>query len=142
MSSRTRTLSFIVSGTPAPKGSFRISSKRGGRGFVVRKDSDATEAWEQRVAWAARVAMGREPVFTGPVEVTLEFWMPRPKSVKRSLPSVKPDWDKLARSTCDALTATVLVDDALVVDAVVRKRYADRGEEGATITVKELIDGA
>lgn len=138
----TRTLSFIVRGIPAPKGSFRISAKRGGRGFVVRKDSDATEVWEQRVAWAARAAMGREPVFNTPVEVTLVFWMPRPKSVKRAVPSVKPDWDKLARSTCDALTSTVLVDDALVVDAVVRKRYADKGEEGATITVKEISDGA
>lgn len=134
----TRTLVFTVDGTPAPKGSFRISRRRNRRGFTVRKDSDATEAWEQRVAWAARSAMGPEPVFNTPVEVTLEFWMPRPKSVRRRLPSVKPDWDKLARSTCDALTSTVIVDDALIVDAVVRKRYADEGEEGATITVKEM----
>lgn len=138
----TRTLVFIVDGTPAPKGSFRISRRRGtARGFVVRKDSDATEAWEQRVAWAARAAMGRAPLFSTPVEVTLEFWMPRPKSVKRALPSVKPDWDKLARSTCDALTSTVIVDDALIVDAVVRKRYAaEVGEEGATITVRNMPD--
>jgi Holliday junction resolvase RusA-like endonuclease len=135
------TFTFTVRGTPAPKGSFRISSRRGTkRGFVVRKDSDATEVWEQVVALTARLAMRGLTMFTGAVEVEMVFRLDRPPSVKRKWPSVKPDGDKLERSTLDALVkAGVLKDDALAVDLIARKRYATGGEdEGVTITVKEM----
>jgi Holliday junction resolvase RusA-like endonuclease len=134
-------ISFVVDGTPAPKGSFRISRRRGTkRGFVVRKDSDATEAWEQVVAITARFAMRGRPMFTDAVEVEMVFRLDRPPSVKRRWPSVKPDGDKLERSTLDALVkGGVLKDDALAVDLIARKRYATAQEnEGVTITVKGM----
>jgi len=93
------------------------------------------------VAMTARVFMQNRPPFACAVEVKIMVRLPRPPSVKRKLPSVKPDADKIARSTLDAISkGIVLVDDALAVDLIVRKRYASPGDEGATITVREVAD--
>lgn len=146
--SSARTLTFTVRGTPAPKGSFRISRKRGSsRGFTVRKDSPATEAWEQVVALSSRFFMRGRPPLTCAVSVELVFLLDRPPSVsakKRPWPCVKPDGDKLARSTLDSIVkGGVIADDALAVDLIVRKRYAMGGEdEGVIVTVKEMTDAA
>jgi Holliday junction resolvase RusA-like endonuclease len=43
--------------------------------------------------------------------IRLEFFMPRPKSVKRQYPTVKPDGDKLTRLIADSLVDTGLVPD-------------------------------
>jgi hypothetical protein len=59
-----------------------------------------------------------------PVEIALVFYLPKPKTVKREWPSVKPDLDKLIRSTFDGLTTGGLyTDDALVVAVSASKEY-------------------
>ena len=58
--------------------------------------------------------------------ITLTFFMPRPKSVTRQYPTVKPDGDKLARSVCDSVVASGLVpDDSQFVEYRIFKQYAD-----------------
>ena len=37
----------------------------------------------------------------------------------------KPDWDNIGKAVCDALNGVAWKDDAQVIDARVRKRYAD-----------------
>jgi Holliday junction resolvase RusA-like endonuclease len=85
----------------------------------------------------------------GPVFVTLTFYLQRPKGHYGSgrnagtlrptapeSPAVKPDLDKLIRSTMDALTeAGVVRDDAQVVELAARKRYAV-GPVGAFVEVQ------
>lgn len=99
--------------------------------------------WRADVELAARRAM-TEP-FTGPVAVTLTFHMPMPKSRPAKIrrlgtiwSSVRPDIDKLARSTLDALTASGIIDD----DARVARLHATKLESttfsGAIITIHEL----
>lgn len=127
-----------VHGVPAPQGSKRA--------FVVNGRAVMTEAsakvrpWRETVvAEAVDVMNGRAP-FDGAVEVLITFRMPKPKTVRRDLPHVKPDIDKLVRSTLDALTtAQVFGDDGQVTDLVVRKRY---GIPGADITVRPVDDVA
>jgi Holliday junction resolvase RusA-like endonuclease len=72
-----------------------------------------------------------------PVSVVLDFYLERPASIpkKRTFIVVKPDLDKLVRSTLDALTGTVFLDDAQVVELNVRKHYGvpERAEVLATI---------
>jgi Holliday junction resolvase RusA-like endonuclease len=74
------------------------------------------------------------------------FLLKRPKSHYRvngalkpwavdARPTGKPDADKLARSTLDALTGIIFTDDALVVRLVAEKFYAEPGHEGAVITI-------
>ena len=86
----------------------------------------------------------------GPVRVEVNFYLPRPPSIKQSkrvLPIVPPDTDKLARAVLDGLgqgingksgDGRLWADDSLVVELVANKFYADEREPGATITIYAL----
>jgi Holliday junction resolvase RusA-like endonuclease len=79
---------------------------------------------------------GLNPI-TEPVEIALVFHLPKPKSVKREFPSVKPDLDKLVRSTFDGLkTGGLYEDDALVIALSASKIYATH-KIGCQIIVSE-----
>jgi Holliday junction resolvase RusA-like endonuclease len=82
--------------------------------------------------------------------VEIDFYLPRPPSVKqskRSTPIVPPDLDKLARAACDGLgqglngkagDGRLWGDDAQVTELLARKFYADDREPGATIRIYPL----
>lgn len=131
-------IAFAVKGTPAPQG-----SKRGfvvnGRAVITDANPAPLKTWRDDVKAAAVDAMNGAVPFSGPVELVVTFVLQRPKSVKRDLPYVRPDLDKLARSTCDALTAAgVYRDDAQIVDMRVRKVYGIVA--GAQIIVR-MVEG-
>lgn len=127
---------FAVYGTPAPQGSKRAFVV-GNRARIV-EDSKKSAPWRDSVAAAGIEAMASALPLAGPVEVLVKFLMPRPRTVKRELPSVAPDVDKLARAVLDGLTAGgVIVDDSRVVDLHAVKRYTDTAP-GAEITVREV----
>lgn len=138
-------VNFVVHGVPAPQGSKRGGfSAKTGKTFVYEQNSKTQKSWRQDVI-AAAVAM-REAIsfetFDGPIELTVEFRLPRPASVnirRRPYPAVKPDMDKLLRNTLDGLTqAGIYRDDAQVINLVATKRYATDdpgGSPGATIRV-------
>lgn len=128
-------ISFDVLGTPAPKGSWK-TFHRGGR-QVFLNDNPRTKPWAEAVTLAAKQA-SRGRILNGAVKVSMQFWLPRPKSVKRGLPSTKPDLDKLVRATLDALKGAVLIEDSRVVDIITSKRYAeDPSLTGAHIAIEE-----
>jgi Holliday junction resolvase RusA-like endonuclease len=78
-----------------------------------------TKKTAQHMSWEGLNAI------TNPVEIALIFHLPKPKTVKRDFPSVKPDLDKLVRSTFDGLTTGGLYDDdALVIALSASKIYA------------------
>jgi crossover junction endodeoxyribonuclease RusA len=89
---------------------------------------------------------------TGPCQIDIQFVLGRPKSHYRTgqyaeevrvaapyHPAVKPDLDKLVRSTLDALTdVQAFTDDALIVSLHAVKRYPMAGEgPGALIRVEQ-----
>lgn len=117
----------FVPGTPAPQGSKRYLGNRGGRGILVESASTKVKSWRADVREAA-TGLVPAPV-EGAVSVAITFLLARPRSVpvaRRPLPIVKPDIDKLLRSTLDALkSAGVYGDDAQVVHTDVTKVYAD-----------------
>ena len=82
--------------------------------------------WQEDVAWAAQEAMTRTrtPRFAGAVQVTVSFYLPRPKTVRDIYPVKKPDLDKLIRCVGDALTGVAYTDDNQVVSIAAQKRYA------------------
>lgn len=135
-------LTVRVIGTPAPQGSKRGFVGKSGRVQLV-ESSAAVRPWRQDVAAAAEQRV-TELQWVPPkqVSVTVTFYLVRPRSApkSRTLPNVKPDLDKLVRSTLDALTtAGVFTDDATVVELTARKAYALPGEAlGAQITVCEV----
>lgn len=134
-------LTFNVLGTPAPQGSKIPRVSKNGKPYVQEQNAQAQKNWRQDVLAAAslaRQAAGLETL-DGAVWVDIEFRMPRPVSVKRTYPCVKPDGDKLQRNTWDALVqAGVIRDDALIVNWRASKRYATDdplGSPGATVRV-------
>lgn len=151
-------LMIIVHGRAAPQGSKRgFVNKHTGRVQVV-ESSARVAPWREAVKEAALIARGATdgdlcPTLTGPVRVVIRFVLARPKGhygtgrngaiVKASAPAhptVKPDLDKLARSTLDALQeASVYRDDSLIVSLIVTKAYPGDGiEQGAVINVSPL----
>lgn len=118
---------------------------RRGSKVVMQHDNAMTEPWAMRVGWSARQAMRAQAPIAGPVSVRLHFYLPRPKRMKRELPHVKPDVDKLIRAVLDALTGIVWVDDGQVVQVTGQKVYADPpgvGMEPCVHIIVHDIDGA
>jgi Holliday junction resolvase RusA-like endonuclease len=132
-------ISFIVPGTPRPKGSLTHVAP----GVMLEgKTADARDrmaAYRWSVATVARTAMARKklPLMTGALHLTVVFELPRPKTVRDARPWRKPDLDKLTRAVCDSLTHICYHDDAQIVRQSVLKVYA-AGEPCTIIQVEEL----
>jgi len=84
------------------------------------------------------------------VRVEMNFYLPRPPSVKlskRPLPIVPPDLDKLVRAANDAIgqglngkvgDGIIWGDDSQAVEIIARKFYADDREPGVDIVITPL----
>lgn len=126
-----------VIGEPAPQGSKRPI----GNGRMI-ESSKKVKPWRDSVAWATREVCGGRPPLAVPCGVRILFYLPRPKKPKfAKYPGTKPDIDKLVRSTLDGLTnGGAFADDALVVEEIAYKRWADpeKGKHvGAMIEIWE-----
>lgn len=138
-----RRVSFNVYGIPKPKGSARafVAMKAGHKPrAIVTSDNKNLRSWEQAVRDAAQGVAG-VAYFTEAVALEIEFWFPRPKSVKpakRPHLTTKPDLSKLIRGAEDALNGVVFKDDAQVVTITATKKYVD-GPAGACVTVTEVF---
>lgn len=134
-------LQFRAEGTPVPVGSFIPMKRKDGSLYVLRQNSAGAKAWKRAVLAAAINAKNLQKWpkqnTNANYTVSLSFLLPKPKTVKRSAPTVKPDIDKLCRGTLDALTqAGVIDDDARVCQLIACKTYAMDGEQpGAIITI-------
>jgi Holliday junction resolvase RusA-like endonuclease len=128
-------VSFSITGDPASQGSHAIM-----QGRIVQVNSKKHKAWRNAITQTALATLPAdwEPI-DEPCELIVNFYMPKPASVKRSLPTVSPDLDKLIRAVGDSLTDSgVVVDDSRIVRISARKLYAIGIEPGATIEVKTL----
>lgn len=133
-----RPLIVFVPGSPAPQG----SKRHVGNGILV-ESSKKVKPWRQAVSsevFNAALTNHWQFMESGAVRVDLVFWLPAPRSIKRLFPSVKPDVDKLTRSTFDGIaTAGIMKDDAQITDGCILKRYALPGmQTGAHILISAL----
>lgn len=136
-------LALRIDGDPAPQGSKSgFVNPSTGKVRMVEK-SKRLKPWRATVAAAVRDALDGAPPLDGPIEVDLVFYLPRGKTVRRLLPTVTPDIDKLTRAVLDGLGAKhgggAIADDARVVDLHVRKRYADDCAPGVVIKVQPAL---
>jgi crossover junction endodeoxyribonuclease RusA len=132
-----RELSFRVNGLPAPQG----SKRHVGNGRMIEA-SKKVGPWRAAV-FEAVASLDFEP-FANECSIEIVFYLEKPKTVKRILPTVPPDLDKLIRGLLDALTlAHVWLDDALAVDIAAVKIYASEVDPpGAKIIIREIVDPA
>lgn len=146
----------FIPGAPKTAGSkraFVITPKGGGRPrAIVTDDCKTSRDWKGDVKRFVSDQFSGTP-FTGPLEVTMTFYLQRPKghfktgkscvAVKPSSPKfpiVKPDVLKLARAVEDACSGLIYGDDAQIVTEILLKRYADGAGErtGVLIEVERL----
>lgn len=109
-------IEFRADGVPVPQGSMKVINGR-----VLHSQGSALAVWRSTVAFSAKLAGAQ--VLDAPIEVTMVFIMPKPKTVKRLLPTVPPDLDKLIRAVLDALTHICYSDDSQVVSINAHKVY-------------------
>ena len=122
-------ITFRVNGIPIPQGSMKVINGR-----VLHSQGSALAVWRSLIGWEAKSA-GASP-HSLPVKITISFFMPRPKTVKRAYPSVAPDLDKLVRAVLDGLTGVAYEDDGQVVQIHARKLYG--AEVGAEIELETI----
>jgi crossover junction endodeoxyribonuclease RusA len=116
---------FFVPGIPQSQGS-KVAFVVKGRAILADANRVTLKPWRAAVTDAAAAAYDG-PRIEGPVLLTAEFRFVKPKSVKRDLPAVPPDVDKLVRSLADSITDSgIWRDDAQVVRLTVEKVYAER----------------
>ena len=147
------TLSFFVRGEPKGQPRPRAFARKMGAIHVARfYDSDVADAWKRAVYLGVIEAANKAgwQVTTGPVSVTLQFAMPRPKShfgargLKPSAPqehTQKPDIDNLFKlAGGDQITRTQRIwrDDSQVVEMHAVKAWALDQDAGCWIQIKKL----
>lgn len=125
-------IEFRAVGAPVPQGSMKVIN-----GHVLHSQGSALAVWRSAIAWAAKQAGAT--ISDQPIDITMVFIMQRPKSVKRPLPSVAPDLDKLVRGVLDALTGIAYADDSQVVSIHAHKIYG--ATPGVEVRLAEKIIG-
>jgi Holliday junction resolvase RusA-like endonuclease len=137
----TLVVTFTVDGDPVPKGRPRFAR----RGQFVQTYTDAkTIDYETQVAMQARHAIGSTKPLEGALSVFLylRYTVPASYSKKRKEACLKGveypkkvDIDNVYKSITDAMQGIVYANDSQIVEAHIKKVYAE--ESGANIMVQE-----
>ena len=150
-------LSLVIRGIPAPKGSMRAAGNR-----VIPSGSPqnaiAQADWGSCTRAAAIDALaradhaGRIAIVGHAISLRIVWRLPRLRShfvekgprageLKATAPVLhmtKPDSSKLLRALEDHLTGLVWDDDSRVAITAMRKIYANPGEEGAVVAIEAV----
>ena len=137
----TLVVTFTVDGDPIPKGRPRFAR----RGKFVQTYTDAkTIEYETHVALKARQAIGASEPFNGALSVFLylRYEVPASYSKKRKEACLagleypkRIDIDNVYKSITDAMNGIVYLDDSQIVEAHIKKVYAE--DAGANVMVQE-----
>ncbi len=134
-----RQISFFVEGVPVTKGSKTMIRTKDGKYRMVEagnlKKRNRLKEWMKKVEWQASITIDKP--FCGPVALEATFFLEKGKTVKRDLPHVKPDLDKLMRAIGDAMQSIAYKDDSCLTDLTLRKRYVGELGAGCFITIRE-----
>jgi len=131
-----------ISGEPVPQPRHRVTSI-GGFARTYLPSKHPIRAWKQEIALRGR---GAFRCIDGPLEVSLLFYLPRPKTKwRKTKPNdvgphcSRPDADNLAKAVCDALNGVAWHDDGQVSRLLVAKMICgdEQREPGVLIEIKE-----
>lgn len=123
----TGDITFEVIGTPVSKGNMRAYTPKGWKRPILTDATKNLKAWSASVTEAALEAKGDRPPLEGPVALEVSFFLLRPASAPKrvTVPTKKPDLDKLLRALKDGITrAGIYRDDSQVVVVQARKHFA------------------
>jgi crossover junction endodeoxyribonuclease RusA len=140
-------IKFTAYVTPVPQGSmkgFVLPGKWGAKPrAILTSDNTKLRPYRGELTREAMVALRdagvAEPFAPKhvPVSIVFDFYLQRLASIpkKREFPSVRPDLDKLVRSSTDAMTGILYADDAQIVELSTRKHYGTPERVEVTVTV-------
>lgn len=120
---------FTVLGKAQPQGSIK-SFMIGGKPRLT-SDNTKMKPYRQQVGWSAlgaRAEAGYSGLFADKhvaVGVDIKFYFAKPPSIskKRIHVVVKPDIDKICRSSIDAMTGILYADDSQIISLTATKEY-------------------
>ncbi len=132
-------IQVFAPGIPQPQGS-KNAYRRGNKIVLVEANKNLP-AWRRLVTEKLEAANSSCQPLTGAVSLDVMFFMPRGKTVKREMPTVPPDLDKLIRAINDSATdAGIIEDDSQVIEIVAYKFYeAENLPIGALITYSQFL---
>lgn len=126
--------SFFLPCIPVAQGRPRAAVTR--IGHIRMYDPERSRSWKHELAWASLPYKPKVPS-EFPLRISLQFVLPKPASVRRSYPSVKPDLDNLIKGVLDSFTGIFWRDDAQIVDyAMMSKRYG--AQSGVAVCIEEI----
>jgi len=138
-------VTFMVEGTPVPKGRPRFA--RRGK-FVSTYSPKTTVDYESKVSESAKLAMGASEPLETPVGAYIYITLPIPASYSKKRteaclsgqekPTKKSDIDNYCKAIFDGMNGIVFVDDSLVVSLHATKVYGTIGM--VEVMVKEELD--
>jgi len=138
-------VTFMVEGTPVPKGRPRFA--RRGK-FVSTYSPKTTVDYESKVSESAKIAMGASEPLETPVGAYIYITLPVPASYSKKRtqaclsgqerPTKKSDIDNYCKAIFDGMNGIVFVDDSLVVSLHATKVYGTVGM--VEVMVREDLD--
>jgi Holliday junction resolvase RusA-like endonuclease len=138
-------VTFMVEGTPVPKGRPRFA--RRGK-FVSTYSPKTTVDYESKVSESAKLAMGASEPLETPVGAYIYITLPVPASYSKKRtqaclsgqerPTKKSDIDNYCKAIFDGMNGIVFVDDSLVVSLHATKVYGIVGM--VEVMVREVLD--
>jgi Holliday junction resolvase RusA-like endonuclease len=138
-------VTFMVEGTPIPKGRPRFA--RRGK-FVSTYSPKTTVDYESKVSESAKLAMGASEPLETPVGAYIYITLPVPASYSKKRtqaclsgeerPTKKSDIDNYCKAIFDGMNGIVFLDDSLVVLLHATKVYGTIGM--VEVMVKEELD--
>jgi len=137
-------VTFMVEGTPVPKGRPRFA--RRGK-FVSTYSPKTTVDYETKVAEAAQLAMGASEPLETPVGAYIYITLPIPASYSKKRkqeclsgnerPTKKSDIDNYCKAVFDGMNGIVFLDDSQIVSLHSTKVYGTIGM--VEVMVKEEL---
>jgi Holliday junction resolvase RusA-like endonuclease len=138
-------VTFMVEGTPVPKGRPRFA--RRGK-FVSTYSPKTTVDYESKVSESAKLAMGTSEPLETPVGAYIYITLPVPASYNKKRteaclsgqekPTKKSDIDNYCKAIFDGMNGIVFVDDSLVVSLHATKVYGTIGM--VEVMIKEELE--
>jgi Holliday junction resolvase RusA-like endonuclease len=138
-------VTFMVEGTPVPKGRPRFA--RRGK-FVSTYSPKTTVDYETKVSDAAKLAMGVSEPLETPVSAYIYVTLPIPASYSKKRtqaclsgqerPTKKSDIDNYCKAVFDGMNGIVFADDSQVVSLHATKVYGTVGM--VEVMVKEELE--
>jgi len=136
-------MKITIPGKPIAKARPRFA--RRGKSVTTYKTQQTEEG---RFLWHVYQQMGNQKPISGPISISLWFYMPIPKSTSKKQAGLmqdgkihhtkKPDASNMIKFAEDVLNGIVFEDDRQIVDVMAWKRYSDKPRTEIVIHKKEI----